>query len=180
MVPWDSVQNSSSCSFRHFRLLILFSGYCKVGAAAGLSCIGQLNLIKWYFVPAPGKKHNFPAWAAHSGYPIPCSCHHLCSSTWGLKFSFQLCKVSTNISVFNQTYLFSWHVILDLLTISFLKRFYLFIFWEKRGREKERERNTSVREIHCLVASRVSSTRDLAHNPGMCPDWELNQRPICS
>ena len=21
-------------------------------------------------------------------------------------------------------------------------------------------------------------TRDLAHNPGMCPDWELNWRPL--
>ena len=23
-------------------------------------------------------------------------------------------------------------------------------------------------------------TGDLAHNPGMCPDWELNQRPFGS
>ena len=23
-------------------------------------------------------------------------------------------------------------------------------------------------------------TGDLAHNPGMCPDWELNQRPFAS
>ena len=24
----------------------------------------------------------------------------------------------------------------------------------------------------------VPPTGDLAHNPGMCPDWELNQRPF--
>ena len=30
----------------------------------------------------------------------------------------------------------------------------------------------------CVVASRMSSTGDLAHNPGMCPDWELNWQPF--
>ena len=42
--------------------------------------------------------------------------------------------------------------------------------------EKERERYISVQEIHQSVDSRMpSSTGDLARNPGMCPDWELNQ-----
>ena len=31
-----------------------------------------------------------------------------------------------------------------------------------------------------MVASHVLSTRDLAHNAGMCPDWELNQQPLGS
>ena len=31
-----------------------------------------------------------------------------------------------------------------------------------------------------MVASHVPPTGDLAHNPGMCPDWELNQQPFCS
>ena len=59
-----------------------------------------------------------------------------------------------------------------LKTITFLKNtnfflFYLFIFRE-RGREGEREG-----ERHqCVVASRMSPTRDLACNPGMCSDWE--------
>ena len=52
---------------------------------------------------------------------------------------------------------------------NFLKRFYLFIFRE-RGREGERERN------QCVVPSSMPSTGDLASNPGMCPDWESNQR----
>ena len=49
----------------------------------------------------------------------------------------------------------------------------LFIFRE-RGREGEREG-----ERHqCVVASRAPPTGGLAHNPGMCPDWESNQRPL--
>ena len=31
-----------------------------------------------------------------------------------------------------------------------------------------------------VVASHMAPTGDLAHNPGMCPDWELNQRPFGS
>ena len=49
---------------------------------------------------------------------------------------------------------------------------YLFLEW---GREGERERNINV-----LVASSVPPTRDLACNPGMYPDWELNQQPFGS
>ena len=52
---------------------------------------------------------------------------------------------------------------------NFLKDFYLFIFREKEEREKERERKINV------VAFHMAPTGDLAHNPGMCPDWELNR-----
>ena len=45
----------------------------------------------------------------------------------------------------------------------------VFIFRE-RGREREREGE----KHHCVVASRAPPTGDLAHNPGMCPDWESN------
>ena len=31
-----------------------------------------------------------------------------------------------------------------------------------------------------VVASHVPPTRDLAHNPSMCPDWELNWQPFGS
>ena len=50
-----------------------------------------------------------------------------------------------------------------------------FIFRE-RGREGEREGE----KHQCVVASSTPLTGDLAHNPGMCPDWELNQRPFGS
>ena len=48
-------------------------------------------------------------------------------------------------------------------------KFYLLIFRE-RGRERVREG-----EKHRVVASHAPPTGDLAHNPGMCPDWESNQ-----
>ena len=31
-----------------------------------------------------------------------------------------------------------------------------------------------------MIASHTPPTGDLAHNPGMCPDWESNQRPFGS
>ena len=63
--------------------------------------------------------------------------------------------------------LHSHHFLKDYLFI------YLFIFRE-RGKEGERG------EKHqCVVGSCVSPTGDMAWNPGMCPDWELNQRPSC-
>ena len=37
------------------------------------------------------------------------------------------------------------------------------------GREEEGEKH------QCVVASHVAPTGDLAHNPGMCSDWESNQ-----
>ena len=41
------------------------------------------------------------------------------------------------------------------------------------GREGERER-----EKHpCVVASHTPPTGNLAHNPGMCSDWQSNQQP---
>ena len=46
----------------------------------------------------------------------------------------------------------------------FFKKFCLFLFIE-RGREGE-------------VASHMPSTRNLAHNPGMCPEWESNQQSL--
>ena len=52
---------------------------------------------------------------------------------------------------------------------NFLKMFYLFIFTE-RGREGER----GGEKHQCVVASHAPPTGNLACNPGMCPDWELN------
>ena len=49
-----------------------------------------------------------------------------------------------------------------------------FIYFLERGREGEREGE----KHQCVVASHMPPTGDLAHNPGMCPDWESNQRPF--
>ena len=54
---------------------------------------------------------------------------------------------------------------------SLFSNLYLFIF-RQRGREGEKEGE----KHQCVVASQVPPTGDLASNPGMCPDWELNRR----
>ena len=41
--------------------------------------------------------------------------------------------------------------------------------------EKERERNINAQGKHGADASYAPPSGDLAHNPGMCPDQELNQ-----
>ena len=43
----------------------------------------------------------------------------------------------------------------------------LFILFLERGEREERGRE----KHRCVVASHVPRTGDLAHNPGMCPDW---------
>ena len=48
----------------------------------------------------------------------------------------------------------------------------LFILIFRVGREGEKHQ--------CVVASDTLPTGDLAGNPGMCPDWELNWRPFGS
>ena len=55
---------------------------------------------------------------------------------------------------------------------EFFKRFNLFIF-RQVGREGEREGE----KHQCVVVSYMPPTRDLAYNPGMCPDWESNLQP---
>ena len=55
------------------------------------------------------------------------------------------------------------------------KDFYLFIFL---NRGEGREKNIDVQEKHRLVASRTPPIGALAHNPGMCPDRELNRQPF--
>ena len=55
---------------------------------------------------------------------------------------------------------------------EFFKRFYLFISKEG-GREGEREGE----KHQCVVASFAPTIGDLAHNPGMCPEWESTWQP---
>ena len=56
--------------------------------------------------------------------------------------------------------------------VDFLK-YFIYLFLE--GGEGERGE-----KYQCVVASRTPPTGDLAHNPGICPDWELNRRPFSS
>ena len=70
------------------------------------------------------------------------------------------------------------------LKMYIFKDLFILFLEREEGREKETQRNIDVGEIHqsvasSSVASPMPPTGDLAHNPGMCPDWELNQQP-CS
>ena len=44
--------------------------------------------------------------------------------------------------------------------------------------QKAREGEREGEKHHCVVASHVPPTGDLAHNPGMGPDWESNWGPF--
>ena len=48
----------------------------------------------------------------------------------------------------------------------------LFLYFRQKGREGEREGE----KHQCVVASCPPPMEDLVHNPGMCPNWELNWR----
>ena len=63
-----------------------------------------------------------------------------------------------------------------VLISHFLEDF-IYLFLERgEGKEKERERNID----QCVVLTHVPPTRDLPHDPGVCTDWESNQRPFGS
>ena len=64
--------------------------------------------------------------------------------------------------------------VLIYLKIIFF-RFYLFTF-RQRGRKGEIEGE----KRQGVVTSCAPATGDLACNPGICPDWELNQQPFGS
>ena len=59
---------------------------------------------------------------------------------------------------------------------NFLKKDFILFIFRQRVREGEREGE----KHQCVVASHAPQTGDLACNPGMCPDWESNQRSFGS
>ena len=63
--------------------------------------------------------------------------------------------------------------------ICLLKKHFIYLFLEVGGkREKERERNIDVWKETSIVASRTPPSGNLAPNPGMCPDPDLNWQPF--
>ena len=63
---------------------------------------------------------------------------------------------------------------LPFLCFIFLRLYFYFFIFRERGREGEKEGE----KYQCVLASHVAPTGYLAHNPGLCPDWELNQRSV--
>ena len=61
-----------------------------------------------------------------------------------------------------------------LLNLSETPFSFKILFVLDRGREGERDGE----KHQCVVASCMPPTGDLASNPDMCPDWELNQCPL--
>ena len=73
--------------------------------------------------------------------------------------------------------------------LTFSKDFYLFIFFDKSCfqqihflifylfiyKERVREGEREGEKHQCVVASHMPPTGGLAHNAGLCPDWESNQ-----
>ena len=57
---------------------------------------------------------------------------------------------------------------------TLLKNIFLFIYFLERGEGKEKDKE---RNIHVWLPLAWPPTGDLAYNPGMCPDWELNWGP---
>ena len=63
------------------------------------------------------------------------------------------------------------NIFFSFIDCSFKKRFYLFIFREGEGREKEKMRNIDVRERNIdWLASCACPTGYRAYNPGVWPD----------
>ena len=61
-----------------------------------------------------------------------------------------------------------------MVFIDYFKKDFIYLFLKRgEGREKERERNINV-----WLPLERPLTGDLAHNPGMCPDWESIQQPF--
>ena len=72
----------------------------------------------------------------------------------------------------------------DKMLLQFLKQLFLFLKFFKDFiylfLEREEWKGKEGEKHQCTVASHAPPTGDLAQNPGMCSDWELNQWPFGS
>ena len=67
------------------------------------------------------------------------------------------------------------HMMCEILKLSHFLKDFIYLFLE-RGEGRERGRETSM----CCCLSHIPTPGDLAHNPGTCPDLELNPQPLSS
>ena len=94
---------------------------------------------------------------------------NFCAIT-GHSLNHVLCNVSISLNVLTK----SSHFILILIFFKKSYSFKILFIFRARGREGEKEKH------QCVVASLAPPTGDLAHNPSMCFDWELNRPPVSS
>ena len=59
-------------------------------------------------------------------------------------------------------------------SFSFIFKILFYYLFLERGEGRKEEKH------QCVVVSWAPPTGDLAHNPGMCPEWESNQWPFGS
>ena len=52
-----------------------------------------------------------------------------------------------------------------------LKILFIYFYTEGKGGRKRGKHQ-------CVIDSHAAPAGDLAHNPGMCPEWELNHQPF--
>ena len=73
--------------------------------------------------------------------------------------------------MFRSLYVYVGKLSVFSFVISFLKNIFIYSFiFRQKVWEGERE---GEKQQH-VVAPHAPPTGDLAYNPGMCPDWELN------
>ena len=87
-------------------------------------------------------------------------------------------KVGLQFSVHTSLLLYYYLLNMELFSMQTINLLFFldftYLFLERKEGEREGEK------YQCVVDSRTPPTGDLACNPGMCPDWESNQRPFGS
>ena len=71
-------------------------------------------------------------------------------------------------------------IVSNSIYFFFLK---ILVYLLERGERRERKRERDIEDVPDIlrwVASCTLPTGDLAHDPGMCPDRELNPQPFSS
>ena len=109
-----------------------------------------------------------------------CPVSHSLLETW---FTTQACALDWELNprLVRSLWFTGWHSIqwaTPAKAVLFFKKHFIYLFLERgEGRENERERNIDVWE-KLMFASCMPPTGDLACNPSMCPEWELNLWPF--
>ena len=127
-------------------------------------CSTQLwSIVQWEISSTKLHKPLLTHLISHSTFSICCTNHFfVCFSC-----------VFTFLEIIKHNMLKILHILLKWLyknstIFDFFKKI-LFIYFQRKGKGEKHQ---------CVVVSPMSTTGDLACNPGMYPDWELNWWPF--